>query len=87
MVNFIHALEKTTEMTKAHVAKDTIYHSLYVDDLTCSSHNLEDTITAISESKRSLPTRGFNRTKFISTQDEVLSAIDACNRIGELLTL
>ena len=73
-----YALQKTAaenEMEFGSTAADTLRHNFYVDDMLKSISNPRDAIQLIKNVTQMCEAGGFNITKFVSTDKEVLQSI------------
>ena len=80
------ALRKTVEdsVTASDLVRDTVHKAFYVDDMLKSVKSKEEAKGVIGETKQALKHGGFNLTKFVVNNQQLLENIDAVDRAKEV---
>ena len=79
------ALRKTvSDFTDDDLVKKTVLESFYVDDMLKSVHSSDDAMRVVHGVKRAISYGGFNLTKFVINNADLLEHIDVNDRATEV---
>ena len=71
-----YALQETAKLAPSQHVKDVILQNVYVDDMAYSSSDVQEAKDTISKVKEVLAQRSFCLTKFVATDQEMLTDVD-----------
>ena len=71
-----YALQETAKLAPGQHVKDVILQNFYVDDMAYSSSDVQEAKDTISKVKEVLAQRSFCLTKFVATDQEMLTDVD-----------
>ena len=71
-----YALQETAKLAPSQHVKDVILQNFYVDDMAYSSNDVQEAKDTISKVKEVLAQRSFCLTKFVATDQEMLTDVD-----------
>ena len=71
-----YALQETAKLAPSQHVKDVILQNFYVDDMAYSSSDVQEAKDTISKVKEVLAQRSFCLTKFVATDQEMLTDVD-----------
>ena len=80
-----YALRRTVvDNPCSELVKDVVMRSFYVDDLATSVQSTSEALQVINETKQVVKQGGFNLTKFVVSDPELLDQIDPADRAKEV---
>ena len=81
----IYALRKAVDSSSAsELIRETVYEGFYVDDMLKSVKSTDEACKVVFGTKKSLTMGGFNLTKFVVNDPEVLNEIPPGDRASEV---